>query len=421
MSILTPGDIDHRVPYFFLSYEPTPKYGPEDTGDPDEWVRAFFERLSRVVAESTALGDSDVVGYMDDERPRTGWSPRTAAALRSCRVFVPLYAPRYFVSERCGREWAVFARRVRRSVSESEQIKAIVPALWVPTPPPKVPAATEEVKFDAAAMGETYQRLGLYGMMRTDLNQAYEASVAELAQRIVDAAESSRVLPGEEMSYQAVHNAFTGYPRRKLQIVLAPAQRAPARSGAYYGGEDAEWNPYYPQSTTSLADYATDLVRNLEYAPEVLILRDSAEEVLGSQPPSAPAVLIIDPWAGDDPELLGQLRRLDDLDKPWIDIIVPWNRDDDQTYRLEGELARKLEEVLRRRLVEGRMSSRISARDTSTIEEFGRTLRAVVHRVGNQYLKHTTAHPPTGPQASRLRLRGPDGAENRINREDRDA
>ncbi|MEU8266778.1 TIR-like protein FxsC [Sphaerisporangium sp. NPDC049002] len=410
---------DGRNPYFFLSYEPTPKYGPDDMGDPDMWVVSFFEKLCAVVSESVGLPLA-AVGHLDRERPRTGWSARTATALETCKVFVPLYTPRYFASERCGREWSVFARRIERSVGEFEPMNAIVPVLWVPTPLPKLPTATEPVKFESSALGETYQRLGLYGIMRTGLRDEYEISLRRLAQRIVEVAESARVLPGSEANYHLAQNAFTGYPRRKLQIILAPAPASSPddRSDAYYGGGDSEWNPYYPHTSTSLAEYATDLVRNLEYAPEVLTFRESSDQVLGTVVPTAPAVLIVDPWAAGDPELLDQLRQLDDLEKPWIDVIVPWNRDDERTNDAEAELVGKLENVLRRRLLEGRMSSRISARDTSTIEEFGRTLRAVVHRVGNQYLKHATAHPPAGLHAKRLRLRGPDGADDLINGED---
>ncbi|MFC4531330.1 FxsC protein [Sphaerisporangium dianthi] len=90
----------------------------------------------------------------------------------------------------------------------------------------------------------------------------------------------------------------------------APAQDADRRRageagrfGDYYGDEDAEWNPYHPHSTASLAEYAAELVRDLEYAPEILTLRDSVEEVFGPLSPAGPAVLIVDPWAADDARL----------------------------------------------------------------------------------------------------------------------
>ncbi|MBC3842855.1 hypothetical protein GXW82_29795 [Streptacidiphilus sp. 4-A2] len=40
-----------------------------------------------------------------------GWVGRLSDALASCRVFVPLYSPRYFRSEPCGQEWRGFASR----------------------------------------------------------------------------------------------------------------------------------------------------------------------------------------------------------------------------------------------------------------------------------------------------------------------
>ncbi|MFK8908249.1 TIR-like protein FxsC, partial [Streptomyces sp. YS-3] len=121
-------------PYFFLSYAHTPKNDPRDK-DPDLWVRRFFRDLSAHVMQLTALPAGVPAGFMDQHvRPGEDWQEQITEALALCRVFVPLYSPRYFLSEQCGREWFAFAGReaLHQSRSEHHAPPAIVPALWLP-------------------------------------------------------------------------------------------------------------------------------------------------------------------------------------------------------------------------------------------------------------------------------------------------
>src|SRR5690242_4825127 len=92
-----------EAPYFFLSYARTPRL-PDDPGDPDKWIAKLYEDLCTNVIQF-AKGKSPNVGFMDREIfPGEQWPNRLAQALACCRVFVPLYSPRYFESEECGKE-----------------------------------------------------------------------------------------------------------------------------------------------------------------------------------------------------------------------------------------------------------------------------------------------------------------------------
>ena len=64
-------------------------------------------------------------------RSGDGWPEKLSENLASCRVFVPLFSPRYFTSEMCGREWYAFNERILRARAVGAgSVPAIVPALW---------------------------------------------------------------------------------------------------------------------------------------------------------------------------------------------------------------------------------------------------------------------------------------------------
>src|SRR5215470_12163223 len=129
-----------EMPYFFLSYARTPKHDPNARNDPDEWVYRLYSDLCTDILALTSCGPESA-GFMDREtRPGTVWPDRLAEALATCRVFVPLYSPRYFEREHCGREWFAFTRRMLTQRARDERaVEAIVPALWVPVDHDQLP------------------------------------------------------------------------------------------------------------------------------------------------------------------------------------------------------------------------------------------------------------------------------------------
>src|SRR5208282_3249203 len=93
-----------EMPYFFLSYARTPKHDPNDRSDPDQWIYKLYSDLCRDILFLTSVGPRSA-GFMDREtHVGSLWPDTLAQALASCRVFVPLYSPRYFQSEACGQE-----------------------------------------------------------------------------------------------------------------------------------------------------------------------------------------------------------------------------------------------------------------------------------------------------------------------------
>ena len=93
-------DTGRSGPYFFLSYPHTPKFVDRDEEDPDTWAAKLYKDLCGHLFQLSSLPLADRIGFMDRElRPGHEWPLEMARALATCRVFVPLYSPRYFSIE----------------------------------------------------------------------------------------------------------------------------------------------------------------------------------------------------------------------------------------------------------------------------------------------------------------------------------
>ncbi|MDQ0841844.1 TIR-like protein FxsC [Streptomyces sp. V1I6] len=407
---------DHR-PYFFLSYAHTPRYGAGGP-DPDMWVERLFRDLCGHVMAMTDLPAGAPAGFMDREiRSGEGWSERLGEVLATCRVFVPLFSPRYFASEMCGKEWYAFAQRaIYHHAKSNRPAEAIVPALWVPMPPEQLPGPAERLQFNHRAFGDRYVTDGLYGLIKLRIfAEEYEAAVYELAKRIVSVADTIRLAPGSPVEFRQAPSAFgrpSVGPRPMHVTVAAPTSHdlPPGRSADYYGKQSQDWNPYHPDSARPLAYVAQDLVRSLNYQPTVSSFDHEPLPAAG-QPPTRPEILLIDRWALENEERCRKLAAFDAHPHPWVSVVVPWNRDDPDSRDAEAELIEKLERTMPHQMSHGRAACQAAAKGVYSMEAFGHLLPQVAEAAAQEYLRHAEAFPPAPPgggsHSERPRLRGP--------------
>ncbi|MEV7445618.1 TIR-like protein FxsC [Streptomyces sp. NPDC091204] len=414
-------------PYFFLSYAHTPRFGAGGP-DPDMWVERLFRDLCGHVMALTDLPAGAEAGFMDREiRSGEGWSERLGAALATCRVFVPLFSPRYFASEMCGKEWFAFAHRaIQHGAASNERAEAIVPALWVPVPPSQLPGPAERLQFNHNTFGERYVTDGLYGLIKLrGYAEQYERAVYELARRIVRVAETVRLDPVRPMDYRVVPSAFGpsgsaggaggagGGPARTLHVTVAAGSRhdlPDGRSPEYYGESALDWNPYHPVSQRPIAYVAEDVIKNLNYQTTMSSFDDEAGHFDSKQPPTRPEILIVDRWVVEDEHRRQRLAAFDQESRPWINVVVPWNRYDHQSRAKEAELARRLEETLPVKMSQGRAACRAAANGVANMETLGQILPQVVEAAAQQFLRHAQVYLPAGnTHTERPRLIGPMG------------
>ncbi|MGW6955262.1 TIR-like protein FxsC [Streptomyces chartreusis] len=227
-------DSRETAPYFFLSYARTPRGDPDDT-DPDLWVRRLFHDLNNHIRNMTAV-PSSALGFMDPPLPAgpagQAWTTELTDALTHCRVFVPLYSPRYFVSPWCGREWSAFHQREthHRSNSTGPAPSAVVPALWAPVSDSQFPEVVRAVQFMHPELGQRYRDFGLYGLVKLrSFRSDYEKSVLRLAQRIIDVGENIIVERGELADLSAAPDAFAPSPPQQPTASDSHSSHAPRR------------------------------------------------------------------------------------------------------------------------------------------------------------------------------------------------
>jgi FxsC-like protein len=396
------GATDGSRPVFFLSYAPEPADDQGGQG-PDLWETKLYDDLCDHVRALADLRPGERAGFMD-RGPRHGdeWPWRMSQALATCRVFVPLYSRRYFKSEHCGREWFAFSRRaLNHAARGAGRVETIIPALWIPVRDAQLPEATRAVQFAPNDFGSRYAEHGFYGIMKVRRwREDYEEAVYLLARRIVAAADASPVEPETPMQYESLPPAFgedrgTGPGDRLLRItVIAPRgdELPDGRDPVYYGNDFRAWNPYRQSSVRPLADHAADLARSLSYIPDVGDLSKHEAGLFGSQPPSGPEVLLIDPWAALDPDCQETLQRLDQTDMPWVQVVVVWNERDAQMQADADRLRSALEAALPRKLREGRATSASAVRGVPSLDDLGTVLPRVIAAAGRHYLRYASAH-----------------------------
>lgn len=415
MSSLSTVVLGGGEPYFFLSYARTPKEDPEDRRDPDEWVLKLYKDLRRNILQLTSAQPGEA-GFMDREmRPGAEWPQSLAQALARCRVFVPLYSPRYFESETCGREWFAFARRaVDHAARQGASTHAIVPALWVGVNHSRLPEVARSIQTDHRAFGTRYSSEGFWGIMKlARYRDDYQMAVLQLAKRIVEVADQTNIAMADPADYQTLPSAFghssaLGPEYRRIQFSIAALDIHSLPNGRrqfYYGPTTHHWNPYKPECRQPIAAYTTQLTGCLGYSSAIGTLDGLSRKSWHSA--ASPGLVLLDPWEVVSDDRRARLRQFDTHSEEWVSVMVAWNHEDDELREAEPELRKKISTSVKNMLSRIPASCRIAGEGIPTLSVFGDTLPKMIHAMIRRYLKSVPAYPPSGPFIERPHLAGP--------------
>jgi FxsC-like protein len=412
-------------PYFFLSYARTPKRDPADRDDPDRWVHKLYKDLCDAILQMTDVQPAEA-GFMDRENKLGAeWSPELMAALKTCRVFVPLYSRRYFESDNCGKEWFAFARReVTHRARGGERADAIVPALWTRLDRERIPGVAQSFQYDHSDLGERYCAEGFYGIMKLRNYYAdYQRAVYRLAERIVEIGDQSVAYADEDVQnmdqkdFESLQSAFGPASARRttngqLQItVLAHdvSTLPPGRAGDYYGETAHSWSPYRPNYTQPVADYALELARKcLDCKPLVGVFGNEVRKPAEAGHPVPPSLCLVDAWVGLSEAHRERLSYLNRIDESWVSVLVPWNNQDPEMTAAEADLRSNLRQHLGRKLDSVPRRCQMAADGIPTLQDFGQILPEMTMIMLKRFRKDAPAHPPAGPVVERPRLRRAD-------------
>jgi FxsC-like protein len=412
-------------PYFFLSYARTPKRDPGDRSDPDRWVYKLYKDLCDEILQMTDAQPGEA-GFMDrDNKLGSEWSPELMAALKSCRVFVPLYSRRYFESSNCGREWFAFARReVLHRAEGGEAVDAIVPALWHRMDRDAIPEVAQSFQYDHADLGTRYSDEGFYGIMKLRNYRAdYQRAVHQLAKRIIEIGDQSVAHADDDVQgydrkdFESLQSAFGPASARRttdgrLRItVLAHTTSTlpPGRSGDYYGESAHLWSPYrppYPPYPQPLAAYAVELAQKcLDCEPSFEDFDKNWLTAAGDDDQVPPSLCLIDGWVCTSESHQEQLAVLNQIGEPWVSVLVPWNHEDEEISRSEEILRDRLRAQLGDKLDSVPRRCRMAADGIPTLRDFSELLTEMTMIMLKRYRKNAPARPPEGEPVTRPRLR----------------
>jgi FxsC-like protein len=382
-------------------------------------VEKLYRDICAEVLERTTLPINADVGFIDGHGIPLGgdWRDEVAEALATCRVFVPLYSPRYFTREECGMEWHAFAQRILDHRAREPNIpNPIVPALWTPVEQAEIPDAARRIQMNHADLGREYAREGFYTLIKNRLyQQEYVTAVQRLARHIIRAAETSPLRPCQVRDFGPPRNAFD-MPGRKAPgdsrltvVVAAPTvdQLPSGRNDKFYGQSSTDWNPFHPGSRQSIANYAAAVARLNSYEPKMMALDEGFDLFRSGDPSVGLGLLLVDAWACTDQQISDRLHAFDDLGVNWMGTMVPWNMDDSQTKDRSEELRDRLRILMPHRLGEGRPFAPVNF-TVPTLEQFRTRLPDILKGALFRYLNHVEAHPPSGIIPPRPRLSDPD-------------
>jgi hypothetical protein len=147
-------------------------------------VAGFFEDLCSELSNVTGMS-KEALGYNYLEmRAAMKWRRELVAALGSCKVFVPLYSPRYFASEFCGKEWWGFSYRQQQyaHANATSEPELIFPVIWesVFNDRVQMPQIAADIWARERKLGERYAETGLRQLVQLKHHEDYAPMYQEI-------------------------------------------------------------------------------------------------------------------------------------------------------------------------------------------------------------------------------------------------
>lgn len=416
---------------FFISYK---------REQVDSYLQVFYKDLSAEVdarmpaapVGQTKLAGSPPIGFIDQYLELgTAWNPDICEALQSSDTFLPIYSPKYFGSEYCGKEFAFFQRRCELLIAAQRMPMApplIKPILWTPLDE-KPPKEIEGIQFIGGDPKSPVYKLGLRQVVKqkSRYRNAYNDFVANLARDIVRLSKNHgsslpRVTPTPGLDQiQAIFGTpsriatqtHSSYGPKLVKFVFVAARPEEielvegSRPEAYFEQGGPDWKPFFPARCAPICSLvqrvASDEALNL-YSEEMDFSARLYEEVREAERCKNIVVVVVDPWTAALEDYRAPLASFDQHNYFNCSVLVPWNAEDDNDER-RRVLQQHLEGALPFRC---RQLPTIYYRDAITSEERLREwLRDVLARLKANIVGQAVPSRHLPPGGRRPIVRGP--------------
>jgi FxsC-like protein len=331
--------------YFFVSYA-------RDDGASGA-IETFYSDLVEAVRDRRG-GPANRVGFLDTTglQPGAEWPDQLPEELSTCRSFVPILSPTYFDREFCGKEWAVFAGRLKAfNAGRAERARLIQPVqLVAPQYLTGAPAVVSNIQRTHGSYPDEYNAGGLRKLIKLG-SDAYGAFVEAFADTLVAAVEGNVLPASPAPDIDAIASAFqlagthlvdagpgaapTG--PRYVHFFFVAAKRSELKGVRqdlqFYGEEGGlDWRPYLPELATEIAIFAQQIAtqENLRYE-SVPVRDDFADALDKAVQRNTIVVVVVDSWTVRLTFYRDLMRKLDDRELDNCIVVVPWNPNDPET------------------------------------------------------------------------------------------
>lgn len=394
------------MPHFFLSYaRQDAEGGFLDIFYGDLYAEVQLLKGKNEVGEEPGFRDLRSIEVGED------WNDQLVNALTTCRVFLALYSPSYFVSEFCGKEWRVFADRLAAPAGYPGEAAPplIVPILWAPVDNDVLPEVTKRIQYTHESLGDLYASEGLHHLVRLRSHYAkeYWDLVRGVAKRVIQVAKQHQLPPTERpQDLKQILSAFRGPaeqsatgqggsaprgtklgPKRVRFMVIAGTKTEHAAASLRkvldcYGDEPDDWRPYQPSYKGQIGILAQSAATAAEWRVAPLPLPDAndlARELNAALQEREIVILIADAWAVGLHRYNELLRQYDSGYFLNSALLMPWSRDDQEMI----DHATKLRNAVRATLLNKtrERDSRVFRDDIETADRFQLDLLGILVEV----------------------------------------
>ncbi|OEJ49508.1 TIR-like protein FxsC [Streptomyces agglomeratus] len=412
-------------------------------------VAGFFEDLCAELGNVTGKS-KEVLGYSYLEmRAAMKWRRELVEALGSCKVFVPLYSPRYFASEFCGKEWWGFSHRQQHyaRANATSEPELIFPVIWesVFNDRVQMPKIAADIWARERELSDRYAKAGLRQLVQLkhheDYGSQYQEIIFTLGKRLADLLHKNPLgqleLPANIDAYEnafcssvskqesllataAETNAGSAQPEEAATAVVLPGPRQPLSGPKHvrlvvasatkdelrdvrydtsqYGERQDDWAPYTPEAPQPVVAYAVQVASEMQLVPHAEALEGEVGDLLDkAEAHNELAVIILDPWTVALEHRQEALQAYDKRLTLNAGMLVPHSNDEESVSNADV-LHPQLTAALCRhaRLREPVLRSRLS-----DLDAFKDALRQVLIELSRQVMVCTPGpNPATGTQTN---------------------
>ena len=406
--------------FFFFSY------ARNDTQN--EYLRSFYNEL--VVEISGRLGiKPNEAGFLDANLPSGSlWAEKTAQALATCKVFIPVYSPSFFNSGYCGQEWHCFRQRLAESKASNE---LILPVWWLPAGP-QLPKCVASIQDPRDNHGKEFREHGLHLLRKVKrYRDDYEVFLTTFANQAIEAASRHDPIEGRIPNLVTSPNAFLGEPSEGTTclvgdrppgggpkwarfIIVAGSQKQMGRYRSNidcYGPEWDEWRPYYPDHDDPIGMHAQRLAGAQRLNSDLKVADGGLLKfVRDAEKRREIVLLLVDIWATKIDEYSTLLDEYDYEQFENAAVVVPENRTDSETAEHIDDLRGELFKCLRRSMLN---NIQLFREDTGTVQAFEGAVQDVIVEVRRRIVDENPPERRAGPNDDdadpRPRIVGPGG------------